>query len=110
MIILNPSIWIAIYLPMFVVLFILIPSKQRIINAKIKQRKKRGVKMSNYLIKSYIGRVCNISSGSFGPTFKHVEIVEVVDNWIKVEGKGKIDLINIDYIQNIKIIADKYNK
>ncbi|WP_293659332.1 DUF6897 domain-containing protein [Anaeromicrobium sp.] len=106
----NPAIWISIYLPMFVVLFILIPSEHRIITAKIKQKKKRGVKMSNDLIKSYIGKVCNISSGSFGPKFQKVKIIEVVDNWIKVEGKGKIDLINIDFIQNIKILDSKYQK
>lgn len=108
--ILNPAIWITTYLPIFVVLFILIPSQRRIINAIRKQRKLRGVKMSNDLIKSYIGKVCNISSGSFGSTFKKVKILEVVDNWIKVEGRGKIDLINIDFIQNIKIVDDKYKK
>ncbi|PAB60836.1 hypothetical protein CCE28_03780 [Anaeromicrobium sediminis] len=66
--------------------------------------------MSNDLIKSYIGKVCNISSGSFGPKFQRVKIIEVMENWIKVEGKGKIDLINIDFIQNIKILDDKYQK
>ena len=103
----SPAVWIAIYLPVFVLFFVLIPSERRIIAAKSRQRKKRGVKMSNELIKSYIGKVCTISSGSFGPTFKRVKIIEVVDNWIKVEGKGKTDLINIDFIQNIKILSDE---
>ncbi|KDR95245.1 hypothetical protein SAMN02745945_00384 [Peptoclostridium litorale DSM 5388] len=106
----SPAVWIAIYLPTFVLFFILIPSERRIITAKSRQRKKRGVQMSNDLIKSYIGKVCNISSGSFGPTFKRVRIIEVVDNWIKVEGKGKTDLINIDFIQNIKILSDKHQE
>lgn len=71
-------------------------------------KKKRGhIEMTNELIKSFIGKFCNIYTGSFGTSYQKVTIVDVVDNWIKVDNKGKIDLLNTDYIQNIKILTEK---
>lgn len=87
--------------------FVIIPSIQKtFIKKKRLNRKRGGVSMSNELIMNCIGKVCNISTGSLGSSFNKVKIIQVVDNWIKVEGKGKIDLINIDFIQNIKILSD----
>lgn len=101
----QPSVWIAIYLPIFIVLFIIIPEQRKKINITKKNRKQKGgIKMSNELIKNCVGKVCYISTGSMGSTFNKVTIIEVVDNWIKVESKGKVDLINIDFVQNIKIL------
>jgi len=60
--------------------------------------------MSNELIIGFIGKTCTISLGAYVTAFKKVKIVEVVDNWIKIEKNNKIDLVNIDFIQNIKII------
>ncbi|MCG8482460.1 MAG: hypothetical protein MJA31_04055 [Clostridia bacterium] len=102
----EPGVWIAIYLPIFVLFFVILPSQKRTILFK-KKRKRRGVAMSNELIKDCIGKVCNISTGSLGSNFTKVKIIEVVDNWIKVEGKGKVDLINTDFIQNIKILSSQ---
>lgn len=104
----NPATWIAIYLPVFYMFFIIIPLMgRRTVMLNRLKRKKGDVKMSNELIKSCIGKVCNISSGSYGKSYQQVKILEVVDNWMKVEKKGKIDLINVDFIQNIKIVSDK---
>lgn len=105
--ILKPSIWIAIYLPMFIMFFIIIPSQQRIVLMNQLRRKRGGVIMSNQLIKDCIGKICKISTGSLGSTYNRVEIIELIDNWIKVEKNGKIDLINTDYIQNIKILSNE---
>lgn len=66
--------------------------------------------MSNELIKSCIGKVCNISTGSMGINFSKVKVIQVVDNWIKVEGRRKVDLINIDFVQNIKVLSDEKYK
>jgi len=105
---LQPAVWIAIYLPIFTMLFILIPSQQRKIYVARKYKKRRGaIKLSNELIKNCLGKECNISTGSLGSSFNKVKIVEVIDNWIKVESKGKEDLINVDFIQSIKILPEK---
>ncbi|MTI68428.1 MAG: hypothetical protein FH753_17750 [Firmicutes bacterium] len=58
--------------------------------------------MANDVIKKYIGKKCKITTGSFGTTVAG-KIVEVKDNWIEVETKKGKELINADFIQNIKI-------
>lgn len=100
----SSGTFIAIYLPMFIVLFVILPTNRRNKFVVRKLKKLRGVKvMSNELIKSCIGKICSISTGSFGTSYSKVEIVEVADNWIKVQNKSKTDIVNIDFITNIKI-------
>jgi hypothetical protein len=102
----NAAIYIAIYLPIFIVLFVILPMNHRQMFVVRKLKKLRGERvMSNELIKSCIGKICTISTGSMGASYSKVEIVEVADNWIKVQGKGKTDIVNIDFIQSIKIYA-----
>ena len=102
----ETSSWIAIYLPLFVVFVIIIPAQRRIIHVVKLLKKRRGIKnVSNELIKNCIGKVCTISTGALGSNHNKVKIIEVVDNWIKVESKGKVDLINSDFIQNIKVLS-----
>ena len=101
----EPSTYIAIYMPMFILLFVIIPAsnRQRVLNLII--RKRKGInKMAHELLKEYVGKYCNVSTGSYGKTFKGVKIVEVVDSWMKIEKNGKVDLINADYIQTIKVL------
>ena len=102
--VLNPGTWIAIYLPMFIFLFVIIPSQRRNILFARLLKKRRGAEMTNELVKRLIGRRCTISTGSMGSTFKKAKILNVVDNWISVEINGREDLINADYIQSIKVI------
>lgn len=102
----NTGTFIALYLPLFIVFFVLFPAnrRHRFVVRRLKKLRGENV-MSNELIKSCIGKICTISTGSLGTSYSKVEIVEVVDNWIKVKGKGKskTDLVNIDFIQSIKI-------
>ncbi len=59
------------------------------------------------LIKDFIGKVCEITlfNNSFGVIGK-IEAVE--ENWLKVNEKGKVRLINGDMIMNIRIMPQKY--
>lgn len=100
----NTGTFIALYLPIFIVLFIIFPEERKR-KAKIRKRKKvKGEKiMSNELITSCIGKTCTISTGSMGTSYSRVVILEVADNWIKVQGKGKTNIVNVDFIENIKI-------
>lgn len=61
------------------------------------------------LMKEFVGKVCGIAlfNDSFGITGK---IVKIEDNWIKVEEKNGIRIINGDMIRDIKIMPDKYQK
>ncbi len=101
----EPSTMIAIYMPIFMMLFVIIPSlntakrKQMIIN-----RRRNKKKMENQLLKEYEGRRCNISTGLNGKVYKNVKILSVVETWMKIEKKGMEELINTDYIQYIKMV------
>ncbi len=101
----ESSTWIAIYLPLFILFVIILPNQRRMAMAVIRRKRKRGISsMSNVLIESAVGHVCNISTGSFGSNYSKVKVVEVVDHWIKINKKGKEELINAEYIQSIAIV------
>lgn len=65
--------------------------------------------MPKELMKEFIGKVCAIIlfNDSFGVTGK---ITAIEDNWIKVEEKNKVRLINGDMIRDISIMPEKYQK
>lgn len=65
--------------------------------------------MTNELIKSLIGKVCTIKVGAF-EGYDKVTILEIVDNWVRIEYNGSIQLINTDYITSIRIMPDKYQR
>ena len=97
--------WIAIYMPLFIIFLIILPQQRAAQQAVLLRiRKRKGVvKMTNELIKKYIGKNCQISSGSFNNSIKG-EIIDINENWLEVETKKGKELINAEYIQSIKII------
>ena len=101
----NTGSWVAIYLPLFIIFFIILPQQRATYKAVIlKNRKRKGaVEMTNELIKKYIGKKCLISTGSFGSSVKGI-IIEVNENWLEVETRKGNELINAEFIQRIKII------
>lgn len=58
--------------------------------------------MSNETIKKYIGKNCRISTGSFGTNVQG-RILDVKEEWIEVQTKKGIEIINAEFIQSIKI-------
>ncbi len=74
---------------------------QKIVLIKIKKRK-GVITMTNEIIKKYIGLNCKISTGSYGSNVVGT-ILEVNENWIEVETKRGKELINADFVQNIKV-------
>lgn len=46
------------------------------------------------------------SCGSLGEAFDKVKVVDVQDNWIHVEKKNKVRLINAEYVTSVKILDD----
>lgn len=65
--------------------------------------------MPKELIKEFIGKICTIVlfNDSFGVQGR---IVDIEDNWLKVEEKNKVRLINGDMIRDISILPEKYQK
>jgi len=101
---LSPSIWIAIYLPLLITLIIIIPQQQEIQKAVLlKIKKRKGViTMTNEMIKKYIGLKCKLSTGTYGTNIVGT-ILEINENWIEVETRKGKELINADFVQNIKV-------
>lgn len=102
---LSSSSWIAIYLPLFILFFVILPQQREMQKLIIKKRKKRkGVLiMTNEIIKKYLGESCKITSGSFG-TNVIGKIIDINENWIEVETKKGKELINAEFVQSIKIL------
>ncbi len=92
--------WLAIYLPLFLILFVFLPASQRRRLLAARKRKRERRAMANELLKKYIGKTCTVSTGSFGTTAVGV-ISTVEDNWIEVATKKGPRLFNTDYVTNI---------
>lgn len=103
----NGATWIAIYTPIFIFIFVILPHQRAVQNAGILNIKKRKgvIIMTNELLKKYIGNNCHISTGTFGINIVG-KIIEVNEKWIEVETKKGSELINSEYIQSIKIKAN----
>jgi len=101
---LNSSTWIAIYMPIFILFFVILPQQQIIQKSIIKKKKNmRGfITMTNEVIKKYIGKNCRISTGSFGTNVVG-KIIDVNENWIEIQTKKGIEIINAEFIQSIKV-------
>ncbi len=98
----NPSIWISIYTPLIIMIISHIQRKKQLL-VLIQKRRKRGTLMSNEILLTCLNKTCTIYTGSLGKTYTKVVVISVVDNWLKIEKNGMQELINSDYIQNIKI-------
>lgn len=99
-----------LYFIAIILLCIVIPSyKMRLY--RIQRNKRKGVKrkMPKELIQEFIGKACSISL--FNESFAIVgKIVAIEENWLKVETKREVQLINGDMIRNIAIMPEKYQK
>lgn len=100
----NVSIWIAVFLPIFVTLYIVLPQQYAVfrIGTLNSFKRKDGSFMTNELLKKYLGENCIISTGTFGIRVEG-KITDVNENWIEVETKKGNELINSQFIQNVKI-------
>jgi len=96
--------WIAIYIPLFVLFFVLIP-QQNLMHAqayKMIVKRRRSRMLDHKLIKKYIGRECKITTGSYGTTTSG-KVLDVKENWIEIETRKGIELMNAEFVQNIKV-------
>ena len=96
----EPAVWIAIYLPIFILLFDTIPRQRHAALTAIKRRRKK--EMNTELIQTYAGKYCTVSSGSFGSSVKG-KILRVAENWIEIETRSGVQLVNADFVTLIRI-------
>lgn len=58
--------------------------------------------MTNELILKFRGKRCYITTGSMGVSIVGT-IIEVVDNWVEVVTKKGTEMINLDFVQKLKL-------
>ncbi len=91
-----------LYFIAFILIFV-IPSRTGFHHIKMKKRKGVKRKMPIEMLKDFIGKDCAISLlNDFGGV--QGKILAVEENWIKVEEKKKIRMINGDMIQDISTL------
>lgn len=102
----NFSMWIIIIL---IFCIIISRNKKFVLNNIVRKRKGRKRRMPTEMIKEFIGKVCCISlfNESFGITGK---IISVEENWLKVQERDSVRMVNGDMIRDIKIMPSKYQK
>lgn len=99
--------WIAIYLPLFIAIIAYIQQNEYRKIMIIKHNKRRGlIFMTNELLSKHIGKRCKISTGSYGSTVTG-RILEIKDNWMEVETYKGLELINAEFVQNVKVMAER---
>ncbi len=91
------------WIPVFVLLFIILPAAQEAARraAVLKVIRRRRERMTNDIVLKYVGKVCVMSFGNRNITGK---ILEVNNNWAEVETKKGREVLNLDYVQSIKVV------
>jgi hypothetical protein len=102
----EPGTWIAIFLPLFLLLIMTLPAGLRRRTPAAVRRKGRRPSMTNELLKTYMGSRCVISTGAFGSSVTGV-ISAVEENWIEVTTRKGTHLLNADYVTNIVQLPKK---
>jgi hypothetical protein len=100
----SSSTWIAVYLPLILMFAIIIPQQVAMRSAlRLRISKKKGIDyMNTDVIRKYIGKSCQASTGTYGVKITGT-IMSVDDNWIEIQTKKGIELLNAEYVQNIKL-------
>lgn len=94
------------YIPFifFLIIFFLIirDNNARNIRRIIKKRKKRGNVDMNEVFGRYIGKDCVIYLSNSSSNVMECKVTGVSDNWLTVESRDGVEIINVDYIIRIK--------
>lgn len=97
-IVISSTYWIGLFV--LIICCVVIPQRKFLL-AMIRRKRKEGKgKMPNELLREFLGKDCSIS------LFHEIaavqgKILAVEENWIKVEEKKRIRLINGDMIRDI---------
>jgi hypothetical protein len=104
---LDSGSWVAIYLPILIVIIGYIQQNEYRKIMIIRHKRRRGlISMTNELLSKHIGKKCKISTGSYGSNVTG-RILEIKDNWIEVETYKGLELINAEFVQNVKVLAER---
>ncbi len=96
------SAYIPIIFLWIIIFIVLRENKSRNIRRIIKKRKKRGNLDMNDVFGRYIGKDCVIYLSNSSSNVMECKVTGVSDNWLTVESRDGVEIINVDYIIRIK--------
>lgn len=96
------SAYIPIIFLWIIVFVILRENKSRNIRRIIKKRKKRGYSDMSEVFNRYIGKDCVVYLSNSSSNVMECKVTGVSDNWLTVESRDGVEIINVDYIIRIK--------
>lgn len=95
---------ILLFLVLFLIFWLYMTERKYMLNKMIKKKKGEKRTMPTEMLKEFIGRDCTISLFNDLGSGVQGKILSVEENWIKVEEKKKLRIINGDMIRDIAII------
>ncbi len=94
--------FVVVTIIIFILFYSQVYKRKQILILKRERKRRKGLsKMTNEIIEKFIEKKCKISSGSWVDTSTG-KIISVNENWIEIETKKGRELINADFITNIK--------
>ncbi len=97
-------IWATWYI-WFILFFVILPAQRRKKRRMNLRRRKKAKRMTNELVKRYIGQKITVISDNYSTTGV---VVGVEDNWVSLETKnGGESLVNLDYVYKVVLVKDK---
>lgn len=96
--------FIPMYTAILVTIIMAANQRQAVAKMMIAKIKKRGqTAMTNDIIKKHIGSTCMFSTGTLGANATGT-ILDVQENWVEIQTKKGIQVINAEFVQQIKVI------
>ena len=92
---------------LFFMLFIRRKRNEDVIRQIVTRRRKGEIIMNSEIVRHFIGKKCDIHSMINTYEGYHIDIKDVVDNWLICEDKGSEKLINLEYVIKIEEIPEK---
>ena len=94
------------YIPIiviWVVLFVILKeNKQHNIRRIIRKRRKRGLNDMSEVFNRYIGKDCVIYLSNSSSNVLECKVPGISENWLTIESRDGVEIINVDYIIRIK--------
>ncbi len=103
----NPAIYLAIFLPLFVVIMTRQRENDSIIQIKARRKKLKETEKMTEFAKSFVGKECVIYMFNGN---QHVALIkEVTQGAILIEKEDSNEIINLDFVTRIREYPKKKN-
>lgn len=96
------SAYIPIISLLIIVFIVLRDNRSKNIRRIIRKRRKKGFRDMSEVFNRYIGKDCVVYLSNTSSNILECKVTSVSDNWLTVESRDGVEIINVDYIIRIK--------